>query len=65
MRAGRFLTAFALAATFGATVIAASPAFAGWGNIPSTSAAANLGLEGAFGPLISPPQLAQVPIFGG
>lgn len=65
MRAGKFLTAFVLAATLGATIIAASPAFAEWGPYPSSAASAGLGLGSPFGPLISPPLMPQQPIFGG
>lgn len=63
MRVGRFLTAFVLAATFGAAISVASPALAAWGQYPGP-ASAGLGLNSPFGPLIAPPAGPQIPIFG-
>jgi hypothetical protein len=61
----RILTATALAATFGAAVAAAAPAFADWGPYPSGATSAGQGLNAPFGPLITPPMVPQTPIFGG
>ncbi|HEX4113462.1 MAG TPA: hypothetical protein VH020_13085 [Stellaceae bacterium] len=65
MLSGKFLATLALAAAFGATIIAAPPAFAGWGSYPSSATDAGPGLDSPFGPLIEPPLMPQVPIFGG